>query len=166
MMDYVLSSEDEATVRAATLDFLSQQRKMQDQQFALSNNDTQKTYPDAISPERQPEQGTVKFPDACELMRIYTGEDLNEANLRLGYEELAFQPFPRAVEWSAGKEPSAERLKHYRVAIIGAGINGISTAVHLQRLGIPYTLIDRQADVGGTWYNNTYPGECRKCGRC
>lgn len=164
MMDYVLAPEDETIVRARTVEFLVQQHKDHPLKHGPagvtlgSNGHSQQR--NGFRTEIDKEQGVVDYSAACQLMKVYTGEDLNEANLRLGYEELAFQPFPRAVEWSSGRQPSMERLKHYRVAIIGAGINGMSTAVHLKRLGIPYIGIDRQADIGGTWYNNTYPGSC------
>ncbi|KAL4860859.1 hypothetical protein BDV12DRAFT_204623 [Aspergillus spectabilis] len=47
-------------------------------------------------------------------------------------------------------------LQDYRVVIIIGEINGISTAVNLDRLGIPYTVIDPQVDIGGTWIKNMY----------
>jgi len=93
--------------------------------------------------------------DASKLLGVFCGEQLQQRELQLGYEELAFQDFPRGVTWT--KRLSTEKLAKYHVVIIGAGINGISTAVNLQRLGIPYTLIDRQSDIGGTWLLNTYP---------
>lgn len=45
------------------------------------------------------------------------------------------------------------------VAIIGAGFGGLLTGVRLRQLGVrSVRLIDRAADVGGTWYWNRYPG--------
>ncbi|OBK16033.1 flavin-containing monooxygenase [Mycobacterium asiaticum] len=45
------------------------------------------------------------------------------------------------------------------VAIIGAGFGGLLTGVRLRELGVQsIRLIDRAADVGGTWYWNRYPG--------
>ncbi|QLL07699.1 flavin-containing monooxygenase [Mycobacterium vicinigordonae] len=45
------------------------------------------------------------------------------------------------------------------VAIVGAGFGGLLTAVRLRELGVAsIRLIDRAADVGGTWYWNRYPG--------
>jgi cation diffusion facilitator CzcD-associated flavoprotein CzcO len=48
------------------------------------------------------------------------------------------------------------------VAIIGAGLGGIATAVHLKRAGISsFTIFEQSAGPGGTWWDNTYPGaEC------
>jgi len=45
------------------------------------------------------------------------------------------------------------------VAIIGAGFGGLLTADRLRELGVrSVRLIDKAADVGGTWYWNRYPG--------
>jgi cation diffusion facilitator CzcD-associated flavoprotein CzcO len=46
-----------------------------------------------------------------------------------------------------------------RVAIIGAGLSGICAAVTLRQAGImDFVVLDRAAEVGGTWRDNTYPG--------
>jgi cation diffusion facilitator CzcD-associated flavoprotein CzcO len=45
------------------------------------------------------------------------------------------------------------------VAITGAGFGGLLTAARLRELGVrSIRLIDKAADVGGTWYWNRYPG--------
>jgi 4-hydroxyacetophenone monooxygenase len=46
------------------------------------------------------------------------------------------------------------------VVIIGAGMSGLLAAIRLKAADIPYTVIEKNADVGGTWFENTYPG-CR-----
>jgi cation diffusion facilitator CzcD-associated flavoprotein CzcO len=46
----------------------------------------------------------------------------------------------------------------YEVIVIGAGVAGIYQIKRLRDLGIRATVIDANADVGGTWYNNRYPG--------
>lgn len=49
-----------------------------------------------------------------------------------------------------------------RVAIVGAGIGGIATAVYLVKQGFgDLTIFEKSAGVGGTWFENRYPGaEC------
>ncbi len=45
------------------------------------------------------------------------------------------------------------------VAIIGSGFGGIGMAAQLKRAGITdVVLLERAADLGGTWRDNTYPG--------
>ncbi|KDN34539.1 hypothetical protein RSAG8_12363, partial [Rhizoctonia solani AG-8 WAC10335] len=46
------------------------------------------------------------------------------------------------------------------IAIIGAGIGGITTAISLQNTlgGYDYTIYELASEIGGTWQQNTYPG--------
>jgi len=46
-----------------------------------------------------------------------------------------------------------------RVAIVGAGFSGLGMAIRLKQAGMhDFVVLERRADVGGTWYDNTYPG--------
>ena len=45
------------------------------------------------------------------------------------------------------------------IAIIGAGFSGLGLAVRLREQGVEdFVILERNADVGGTWWANTYPG--------
>ena len=57
---------------------------------------------------------------------------------------------------SAGPRPSPP--PGFEVLIIGSGVSGICAAVRLQEAGIPYTIIEKNDSVGGTWLDNRYPG--------
>src|SRR5256885_10499395 len=46
------------------------------------------------------------------------------------------------------------------VAIVGAGMSGLLVAHRLQQAGIKFVILEKNDDVGGTWYENSYPG-CR-----
>jgi cation diffusion facilitator CzcD-associated flavoprotein CzcO len=49
--------------------------------------------------------------------------------------------------------------RHVRVGILGAGFGGLGTAIRLvQRGEHDFLIFERAADVGGTWWANTYPG--------
>ena len=54
----------------------------------------------------------------------------------------------------------ADRKRGFKVLIIGAGMSGILAAIRLSEAGIEYRIVEKNADVGGTWLENTYPG-CR-----
>jgi len=46
-----------------------------------------------------------------------------------------------------------------RVAIIGAGMSGILTAIRLQQAGLDdFTIYEKAGRLGGTWRDNRYPG--------
>ena len=46
----------------------------------------------------------------------------------------------------------------YQAVVIGAGVAGIYQIKRLADLGVRATVLDANADLGGTWYNNRYPG--------
>lgn len=49
----------------------------------------------------------------------------------------------------------------HEIAIVGAGLSGLGTAIKLRRAGIEdFVLLERSGDVGGCWRDNTYPGIC------
>ena len=57
-----------------------------------------------------------------------------------------------------GPTPSAER-RDVRLAIIGAGLAGITVGLRLRATGLnDFVILDRGDEVGGVWRENTYPG--------
>ena len=52
------------------------------------------------------------------------------------------------------------RKGDFHVVVVGAGMSGILTAIRLKQAGIGYTVVDKNKSVGGTWFENRYPG-CR-----
>lgn len=56
------------------------------------------------------------------------------------------------------KQPSIDS-RHVRVAVIGAGFGGLGTAIRLKREGMDdFVVLEKAAEVGGTWQINSYPG--------
>jgi len=46
-----------------------------------------------------------------------------------------------------------------RVVVVGAGVGGIATGVNLKRAGVhTFTIYESSLGIGGTWWDNTYPG--------
>jgi len=46
-----------------------------------------------------------------------------------------------------------------RIAIIGAGFSGLGMAIRLRQAGIDdFVVLEREHEVGGTWWVNSYPG--------
>ncbi|API59392.1 hypothetical protein BSL82_08780 [Tardibacter chloracetimidivorans] len=99
-----------------------------------------------------------KVPDDVELRRLmeaFNQGPVSDFTFQMGKEELSFEAFPRGVDWQ--NEPSESVKAAFPVIIIGAGAAGLTAAVQLQRLGIGFTVIDRNDGVGGTWHTNDYP---------
>jgi 4-hydroxyacetophenone monooxygenase len=88
------------------------------------------------------------------MMRACLDDKVASEYAPLMREEMAF--VPREARWR--KRPSEETLARQHVLIVGAGVCAIALGVALGRLGIPYTIVEKNAELGGTWYINRYPG--------
>jgi 4-hydroxyacetophenone monooxygenase len=88
------------------------------------------------------------------MMSACMGEPVPAEYSALMLEELGQRS--REPEWD--QVPDAARLAAFRVLIVGAGVSGLCAAINLQRLGIRYTVLEKNASVGGTWLENSYPG--------
>jgi 4-hydroxyacetophenone monooxygenase len=62
----------------------------------------------------------------------------------------------RTAPWRGAA--NAGKPEDFPVVIAGAGASGLCMAIMLQKAGIPFTIIERNDDVGGTWHENYYPG--------
>jgi cation diffusion facilitator CzcD-associated flavoprotein CzcO len=50
-------------------------------------------------------------------------------------------------------------MPHTRVAIVGAGFAGLGMAIRLRQEGVDdFVVFEKNSDVGGTWWDNSYPG--------
>ncbi len=50
-------------------------------------------------------------------------------------------------------------VHNVRVAIVGAGFGGLGMAIRLRQSGVDdFVVFERDEEVGGTWWANTYPG--------
>lgn len=48
--------------------------------------------------------------------------------------------------------------RDFRVAVIGTGMSGIAAMYRLSQAGVPFTAFEKNSEVGGVWWANTYPG--------
>jgi 4-hydroxyacetophenone monooxygenase len=90
------------------------------------------------------------------IMQFCAGEEVPSDYVPLVEDEANFDgDDPRRFVW---RRPPADAVRaRFRVGIIGAGLGGLCAAIRLEQAGIPYTVFEKNADVGGTWYENTYP---------
>jgi 4-hydroxyacetophenone monooxygenase len=86
---------------------------------------------------------------------LTAGRDLSPKDFELSLEELGLDPWVRGLEW---REGAPKAVENFSVTIIGAGMGGLNAAVQLKHAGVPYTVIEKNSGVGGTWFENRYPG--------
>ena len=99
--------------------------------------------PPEVSPER-----------LLRAMEMAAGESVPPDEFGLHTDILAFEDEP--VGWREG--PRGGVPADFNVVVIGSGLAGINAAVQLKASGIDFTVIEKNGGVGGTWYNNRYPG--------
>lgn len=78
----------------------------------------------------------------------------------LAMSEVSFIPNntdPRQPEWKLDEVAPGTALN---AVVIGAGFSGLLAGLRLKQAGVPFKIIEKSHDVGGTWWENTYP-DCR-----
>ena len=63
-----------------------------------------------------------------------------------------------AIDWNP-RQTGAAPETNVDVLIVGAGFSGLCMAIKLREAGIDsFLLLEKSDDIGGTWYDNRYPG--------
>lgn len=94
-------------------------------------------------------------PDAARMvrmMRTCVAEDVSPEYAPLMLEELGLAD--RDVHWTDRPTVPAD----FRVLVVGAGFAGICASIKLAGLAIPHVVVEKNPDLGGTWFDNDYPG--------
>lgn len=103
-------------------------------------------------------QGRLPAPTAIDdalylrMMRVCVAEAVPAEYLPMMLEEMGL----RRRE-AAPASPAPTTRSDFRVLIIGAGMSGLCAAMKLREAGIDFTVIEKNAGVGGTWFENIYP---------
>ncbi|SEO83069.1 flavin-containing monooxygenase [Trujillonella endophytica] len=91
-----------------------------------------------------------------ELMDWLALEHHDDATAEMILEEMDLDgEDPRAIRIAP---EAADHAAEYPVLVIGCGMGGLLAAIRLKQAGIPFSVVDKNTDVGGTWWLNTYPG--------
>ncbi|GAB2467026.1 MULTISPECIES: flavin-containing monooxygenase [Streptomyces] len=104
----------------------------------------------------EPDEAALPVPsreEIVDLLQMAEARELGPDDLIMRHHIPAFTDMPFQAQWTGEK-----RAPHdYHVAIVGAGFAGIAMGVQLAQLGVPFTIYERRAEVGGVWSINTYP---------
>lgn len=93
----------------------------------------------------------------AEMVNTCVGQTVPPEYLPLITHEMGLAGTPLLeVDWRI--RPPERALDEFRVIVIGAGESGIALGVKLARLGIRFTILEKNPTVGGTWFENRYPG--------
>jgi 4-hydroxyacetophenone monooxygenase len=131
-----MSPEDQAAVRALAL------------QVIRTYRDSGCVLPDPPSPEV-----------VHEMMNVLVAQEVPDEYVPMLLEELELDgDDARELGWA--ERLGAEDRAGFHVVVVGAGMSGLLAGIRLAQAGISFTVIEKNAGVGGTWWENRYPG-CR-----
>lgn len=126
-----MSEEDKAAARALALEVIADYR------------DRGCPEPEPVGPE------LLK-----EMMEWLVCEPVPDEYVPLLLEEMELDGTDARAVNGAGGDARAE----FGVVVIGCGESGLLAGIRLKEAGIPFTIVEKNAGPGGTWYQNTYPG--------
>jgi 4-hydroxyacetophenone monooxygenase len=89
------------------------------------------------------------------MMSVCMGEPVADEYGPMLSSEVARRIDPELPELQM---PRLKVSGSYKVLVIGAGVAGIAAAHQLEDMGVEYTILEMQPEVGGSWLQNTYPG--------
>ena len=108
---------------------------------------------DELASGARPMPGPLDPKQALEMMRVCLNERVPPEYAPMAMEEMGF--IDRTVRW---REPApAARLADFEVLVVGAGLSGLCAAIRMREMGIRFTVVEKNPDVGGTWFENDYP---------
>lgn len=92
--------------------------------------------------------------ELAHMMSAAMGEPITEDYSGVVAEQLGFTAY-QPTDLSA---TIADTRPDLLVVVVGAGVSGLIAAINLKKAGIPFLILDRNEQVGGTWAENRYPG--------
>ena len=88
------------------------------------------------------------------MMSVGVGQEVDEELIPVLYNQMGFErPVPRRELPDRPQPPAG-----FKVLVIGGGMSGIAAGVRLDDAGYDYTIVEKNAEMGGTWWENVYPG--------
>ena len=91
------------------------------------------------------------------MMNFFVVQEVPEEYLPMMLEEMELDGRDqRSDNW--GSEVPQKGREEHKVLVIGGGMSGVLAAVRLQEAGLPFVVIEKNSSVGGTWFENRYPG--------
>ncbi len=129
-----LTPEQQAEVRAQALPIIAAYR------------DRGCTLPPA--PDRETLHRMMAFIVGDEVPPEYIDFTIEETNL--------YGDDRRAFRWD--KDVPGARKQAFKTLVVGAGQSGVLAGIRLNEAGLPFDIVEKNSGIGGTWWENSYPG--------
>ena len=104
-----------------------------------------------------PGAGSGEEPSEALMHRMMIGgigDEVADEFLPLLYDQIGFR---REIPRKDRRDRKPSRTD-FKVLVIGAGMTGLAAGVKLGEAGYSWEIIEKNEEVGGTWWENRYPG--------
>jgi len=88
------------------------------------------------------------------MMSVGVGERVDDEFVPMMLEQGGFKRAAPRTDKTGRTSPPAD----FKVLVIGAGLTGLVASIELERAGYDHIVIEKNEEVGGTWWKNRYPG--------
>lgn len=112
------------------------------------------TYQESGKLPSQPDRATLK-----QMMDYVATEEIPDEYHNFLTQELPMDGVDKRMP-GHGIKIDQSWAKQHKMIIIGAGMSGLLAGIVFKNQGIPFEILEKNPELGGTWYDNTYPG-CR-----
>ena len=109
----------------------------------------------ALLTQDPPPRDTPPSPELFEkMLSTAVAEPVGREFVPMLQEQMGFCPPELRSERPQRTAPDDK----FKVLVIGAGLTGLLAAIKLREAGYAFEVIEKNPEIGGTWWENTYPG--------
>ena len=113
---------------------------------------------DRIAAGGRPRLAQVDEKTLQRMMSVAVGEAVSSEYVPMISAQLPMLSYSGPDERTDTRLVSKADAKQIDVLIVGAGVPGVCAGVKLREAGLQVEIVEKNADVGGTWFENRYPG--------
>lgn len=88
------------------------------------------------------------------MMSVGVGEPVENEFVPMVLDQIGFKVPPARKLDPTRPKPAP----NFKVLVIGAGMTGLLAGIKLSEAGYEYLIVEKNPEVGGTWWENVYPG--------
>jgi len=154
LMSYVHQTQDEAMLDRFAQHIHSPYSKNQTAFPSGLIEELHRKLFDLLTCPSPPEAQPISHAFLRKMMSVNVAESVDEEFLPLLLEQMGFEKQLPRLENPTRKAPPAG----FKILVIGAGLTGIVASIKLAEAGYDHIIIEKNPDIGGTWYENRYPG--------
>ena len=102
-------------------------------------------------------QGSMSSDLLQRMMSVSVGEVVDESYVHMLAQHMGLTLATPEDQLEPTEMPP-KRKQRLSAIVVGAGASGLCAAIKLQKAGLDVKILEKNDQVGGTWFENVYPG--------